>query len=83
MVKGLMICLEGGNRGKPFLPLSLRGRGMRLCHSRLERVLAGAVAESQRKQPGPKLWPSRDGGEQIPSLGLFPSSSLLAVLLKG
>ena len=71
MVKGLMICLEGGNRRKPFLPLSLRGRGMRLCHRRLERILAGAVAESQRKQPGPKLWPSRDGGNRYPASVFF------------
>ena len=55
---------------------------MRLCHRSLEGVLAGAVAEGQRKQPGPKLWPSRDRGEQIPSPGLFSSSNLLAAAAK-
>lgn len=51
MIKGLVMCTDSGNKGKPFLPLSLKGTGRGLCFRSPEGALAGGMAEGRRNRP--------------------------------
>lgn len=51
MIKGLVMCTDSGSRGKPFLPLSLKGKERELCFRSPEGALAGSMADGRKNRP--------------------------------